>query len=62
MTNKPTIETMINSGALAMFSFGAVLLTTNYESWESLLRGILLIFVGVSLEYFKYWGRNNNKW
>lgn len=60
--HKPIIETVINSTALSLTSFGAVLLTTNYTGWECLLRGGLLILLGAGLEFFKYWGRKNKYW
>ncbi len=60
--HKPVIETMINTAALAMTSFGVVLLTTDYEGWGCMARGLCLILVGAGLEFFKYWGRKSEYW
>jgi len=48
--NKPVIETMINSAALALTSIGVVWLT------NSQYMGFCLIGFAVGLEFFKYWG------
>lgn len=60
--HKPTIETMINSTALALTAFGAVTLTKEVASWETLIKGIVLITFGTGLEYFKYHGRKHKYW
>lgn len=60
--HKPTIETLINSAALSLFSFGIVLLTTNGESMWGFYRGLILILLGTGLEWFKYIGRQKEWW
>lgn len=54
--NKPVIETLINSTALALFSYGTVQVTIGN------LTGYLAILFGAGLEFFKYWGRNSSYW
>ena len=49
--NKPIIETIINSVALALTSLGVVQITNKDYL------GFVCIFFGVGLEFFKYWGR-----
>ena len=54
--NKPTIETIINTVALAITAAGtSFLLAKDY--W-----GFFLIMFGAGLEYFKYWGRSKDLW
>lgn len=57
--HKPTIETMINTAAIALTSMGTIWLT---QSDGNLLRGILLIGIGMGLEFYKYWGRKKEYW
>ena len=52
--HKPIIETMINSAALILITAGTTF-SINKDFW-----GLLLILVGVGLEWFKYFGRD--KW
>jgi hypothetical protein len=59
---KPVIETMINTAALALTSFGVITLTSINCTWELFLKGSLLIFMGAGLEFYKYWGRKNKYW
>ena len=54
--NKPIIETIVNSVALALTSLGVVQLTNNQYI------GFLLIVFAVGLEFFKYWGRKEEFW
>ena len=61
-THKPVIETMINTAALAMTSFGIVTLTTSGCTWEDLVKGLILIGFGAGLEFYKYWGRKQELW
>ena len=56
MEHKPVIETIINSVALALTSFGVLSITSG--KWE----GYVAIAFGVALEYFKYIGRSKNLW
>ena len=54
--NKPMIETIINTCALALTASGTT------QAIDGLWWGLLLIAAGALLEFFKYWGRNNKKW
>ena len=54
--NKPTIETMINTAALALTAAGTTYLLQK-DYW-----GFLLILCGAGLEFYKYWGRSRNLW
>ena len=57
--NKPTIETMINTAALTLTSFAVLqLTTTDGNFWK----GLILLAVGMSLEFIKYWGRGKKIW
>jgi len=64
--HKPTIETILNTAALALTSYGVVILTTNGAGcgagWESCMRGLIIISFGAGLEFFKYWGRKQKYW
>lgn len=55
--SKPVIETLINTSALALTSYGVVQITTNGG-----FMGYLPIFVGMLLEFCKYWGRSKDYW
>jgi hypothetical protein len=55
--NKPVIETMINTCALALTAAG-----TNFCITEQSIYGFVLIAFGAGLEFFKYWGRQHNYW
>ena len=54
--NKPTIETMINTAALALTAAGTTYLLQK-DYW-----GFLLIGFGAGLEFYKYWGRGRRLW
>ena len=54
--NKPIIETIINSVALALTSLGVVQITN-----QDYL-GFVCITFGVGLEFFKYIGRKKLLW
>ncbi|KKK76611.1 hypothetical protein LCGC14_2861900 [marine sediment metagenome] len=54
--NRPIIETIINTCALALTASGTTMLMAK-EWW-----GFLLISFGAGLEYYKYWGRNKKLW
>ena len=54
--HKPTIETIINTAALALTAAGTTY-CLNKDAW-----GFILIIFGAALEYFKYWGRSKNLW
>jgi len=63
MTNhKATVETMINTAALALTSFAVLTLTMNNDGWEQWIKGLILLFVAMGLEYFKYKGRQKKLW
>ena len=54
--NKPVIETLINTAALAVTTFGvSCILSKDYF-------GFLCILFGAGLEFFKYWGRQKELW
>ena len=54
--HKPIIETIINTAALAITSFGtALILAKDYY-------GFLCIAFGMSIEFFKYYGRIKKLW
>ena len=56
MTNKPVIETIVNTAAIALTGSGtAATIAGNYA-------GLILIGVGMGLEFFKYWGRKKKYW
>ncbi len=54
--NKPVIETIINTVALAMTALGVQQITAGK------LIGYLSICFGMGLEFIKYWGRKENFW
>jgi len=57
--HRATIETIINSVALALTSFGVVRITTGgVQMWE----GYCAIAFGVLLEFIKYFGRQKSLW
>lgn len=56
MKNKATIETMINTAALSLTSFGVLEITKNNYY------GFLCVLFGMGLEFFKYYGRSKKFW
>ena len=60
--HKPVIETIINTSALALTAFGVNFIINNGVTWDCLVKGMILILLGASLEFFKYWGRKANYW
>lgn len=54
--HKPIIETMINTAALALTSYG-VLQATSGNLW-----GYLALSFGFTLEFIKYYGRKKKAW
>ena len=55
-TNKPIIETIINTVALAVTAFGTqAIINKDYY-------GFLCVVFGAGLEFFKYWGRHKGLW
>jgi len=57
--NKPIIETMINTSALAITATGTSWIVGGLTH-NGL--GFVLILFGAGLEYLKYYGRKNNYW
>lgn len=55
--HKPTIETVINTAAIALTSFGVIAITKDGR-WE----GYISILFAVGLEWFKYYGRQKSWW
>ena len=55
-TNKPIIETLINTTALALTAAGTTMLLTK-DAW-----GFMLIAFGMILEFAKYMGRQKQLW
>ena len=60
--HKATIETMINTAALALTSFAIFTLTQNSDGWEQWIKGLILLSVGMGLEFIKYKGRQKKLW
>ena len=60
--HKPIIETLINTAALAMTSFAIYTLTQASDGWEQWIKGLLLLIVGMGLEFWKYIGRKKKLW
>ena len=58
-THKATIETMINTTALALTSFAVLQLTSDSGNFW---KGLILLCVGMSLEFMKYKGRQKKLW
>ena len=54
--NKPMIETLINTAAIALTSFGVLQITLGD------FKGYIAIVAAVGLEFFKYWGRKKEYW
>lgn len=54
--HRPTIETMINTAALAITAYGTnLIIGKDYY-------GFLCVLFGAALEYFKYYGRGRKLW
>ena len=54
--SKPIIETIVNTTALALTSFGVVEITKSHYY------GFLVILFGMALEFAKYYGRKKKLW
>ena len=54
--NKPVIETIINTAAIAMTTLGVIKVQGDQ------LVGLGYIIFAVGLEFFKYWGRRSEFW
>lgn len=57
--HKATIETLINTTAIAMTATGTGWIVGGFTH-NGL--GVLVVLFGVSLEFFKYWGRKHKYW
>lgn len=60
--NKPIIETMINTCALALTTFGVQHIISHPESWKAITVGMIIISFGGGLEFVKYYGRKQKFW
>ena len=60
--HKATVETMINTAALALTSFAIYTLTQSSDGWEQWVKGMILLLVGMGLEFMKYKGRQKKLW
>jgi len=54
--NKPIIEAIINTCALALTAYGVQQVTTG------IYYGYIAILFGIAIEYFKYQGRSKGLW
>ena len=59
LENSPKIETIINTVAIAFTATGVTWCINGFTHHGL---GLLLILVGVGLEFFKYWGRKHKYW
>ena len=57
--NKPIIETIINTSAIALTGAGVTSVVNGFELHGL---GVVMILLGMGLEFFKYWGRKNKYW
>lgn len=57
--HKPVIETIINTTALALTSYGVLEITKGSPNFPF---GYLAVLFGAGLEFFKYWGRKKKYW
>ena len=60
--HKPLIETIINTSALALTSYGVLTITSGADGWTAFVKGLILILFGGLLEFGKYWGRKEDYW
>tara|TARA_R100001480_G_scaffold29257_1_gene39777 strand:- start:3071 stop:3256 length:186 start_codon:yes stop_codon:yes gene_type:complete len=56
--HKPIIETIINTTALALTSYGILQITGSGRVFQ----GYVAVLFGMALEYFKYIGRDRGLW
>ena len=54
--HKATIETVINTAAIAISAFGVL------EIQKGSYYGFFCVLFAAGLEYFKYWGRKKKLW
>ena len=54
--HKPTVETIVNTAALALTAAGT------QQAITGQYYGLILIAIGAGLEYYKYWGRHKKLW
>lgn len=50
--SKPLVETLLNTAAISLSSWGVIEVTTKYNYY-----GLLIILFGALLELIKYYGR-----
>lgn len=55
--DKPIIDTIINTTALALTAAGTQWIISSKD-----FTGFVLIMFGAALEYFKYWARSKDLW
>ena len=55
--SKPIVESMINTSALALTSYGVLMITTKGGYY-----GFISILAGLILEFVKYYGRKIKLW
>lgn len=60
--HKPTIETIINTAAIALSSFAVYQLTQVNDGLEQWIKALVLLFVAMALEFIKYEGRQKKLW
>jgi hypothetical protein len=54
---KETIETIINTSAISLSSYGTLEIISNKNYW-----GLTLILFGMAIEFVKYYGRRKKIW
>jgi len=57
--NKPVIETLVNTAAIALTGSGTASIVGGFKL-KGL--GVVMILLGMGLEFFKYWGRKKKYW
>lgn len=57
--DKEIIETLINTTAIALTAAGTTSVVAGFKL-KGL--GVLMIAIGMGLEFFKYWGRKEKYW
>ena len=60
--HKPIVETIMNTSALALTSFGVLTITSGELGWTKLCMGLILVGFGGLLEFCKYYGRREALW
>jgi len=60
--HKATIETIINTAAIALSSFAIYQLTQASDGWEQWIKALILLGIAMVLEFIKYKGRQKKLW